>query len=572
MPSLIDATNSTRNNGNLHGHESVGLFPQTQAVADALTDAVACGRPLILQGPGVHDVLIDSSGIPVRIAGLVADLIERHDQWGLIGFTPAHGAEVLLENPAGNRLPPLPTTEHEPDEVLRRLSTATTRGFAVIIDNADDLFGAAQNSLSNHPSDRVARELFQSHGLEAAPLETRAPLIAIDRSGNLTEAIANRGGRSMIRAIGLPDRATLIKTTELIQSRAETDTHEFAPLADTVEAIAAAARGLGNDDLVDASKRCAVRGNMLSAAEVLRIKATELPQRSMGVLRLHNTSELPSIAEIPHLTRFLDQLKGSSHWPLGMCLSGPPGTGKSLSATLIAKQLGLPLVSLNLVMNSLVGESERRMHAALDRMYLGQRSEGGSSDGGTSERVQAALFSFIDPRLAGDILFVGTSNRPDLMDAASRDRFKTAIPILLPTATERASILCALASRAGMPLRNPSEASAPSTRPELATVTARDLHDLVAKACRLAGRSEFLDVDFLHAALDRTIPRDETRTSELMTLHAVRLCADLDLLPWKTGPQFDGDLPPFIDPIIDAQGHPIRSAIDNRLNELTGRG
>jgi hypothetical protein len=43
------------------------------------------------------------------------------------------------------------------------------------------------------------------------------------------------------------------------------------------------------------------------------------------------------------------------------------------------------------------------------------------------------------------------------------------------------------------------------------------------------GRSEFLDVDFLHAALDRTIPCDEARTSELITLHAVRLCADLDL-------------------------------------------
>jgi hypothetical protein len=78
-------------------------------------------------------------------------------------------------------------------------------------------------------------------------------------------------------------------------------------------------------------------------------------------------------------------------------------------------------------------------------------------------------------------------------------------------------------------------------------------------------RSEFLDVDFLHAALDRTIPRDEARTSELITLHAVRLCADLDLLPWKTGAQFDGDhLPPFIDGIIDAHGHPIRSAIDDR--------
>ncbi len=185
--------------------------------------------------------------------------------------------------------------------------------------------------------------------------------------------------------------------------------------------------------------------------------------------------------------------------------------------------------------------------------------------------MQAALFSFIDPRLAGDILFVGTSNRPDLMDAASRDRFKTTIPILLPTASERASIVCALAERAGMPLQNPTEASVVAVRPELATVTARDLHDLVAKACRLAGRSQHLDVEHVHATLNRTIKRDEARTSELMTLHAVRLCADLDLLPWKTGAEFDGDLPPFIDGIIDSHGHPIRSAIDQRLSELAGR-
>jgi hypothetical protein len=83
------------------------------------------------------------------------------------------------------------------------------------------------------------------------------------------------------------------------------------------------------------------------------------------------------------------------------------------------------------------------------------------------------------------------------------------------------------------------------------------------------GRSEFLDVDFSACCPRSTIPRDEA--SELMTLHAVRLCADLDLLPWKTGAQFDGDLPPFIG-IIDAHGHPIRSAIDGRLNELTRRG
>ncbi len=569
--------------------QPTGLYPQTASIADALTDAAACNRPLVLNGPGVHDVLIDHDGVPLRIDALLAALIERSGLWGLITFSPARRASVVIEGPDSASVPPLPRPDDDADEILRRLSCATERGYAVVIDHVDDLLGMSATGPSTHPSDRVAREIFDSHGLTSDIDRPPAPLVGIDRSGELGAALATRHGRPMVRSVALPNHTTLTAIAVLLDERSKVDDGTFASLLEPASLIAAAGRGLRCDDLVDVSRRCAARSVVMSTDEVLRLKAEELPRRSGGVLRLHDTTTLPPASEMTHVTRLVDELSKSAHWPLGVCLAGPPGTGKSFSAMLIAHRLGLPLVSLNLVMNSLVGESERRIQAALetaealapvvvwideiDRMYLGQRSEGGSSDGGTSERVQAALFSFIDPRHAGSILFCGTSNRVDLLDGASRDRFKTVVPLLLPTPFERASLITVLARRAGVPLEDESAANGVAGRPELAAVTARDLHDLVAKACRIAGPATHMRADHLHAALDRSIQRDESATSELMTLHALRLCADLDLLPWAAGaPVGDPDTyPPFVFPLLDALSCPRREAIDERLRVLGSR-
>lgn len=560
-----------------------GVHPQTAIVIDALIDAIACIRPLVFTGPGVHDVLVDFEGVPCRLDTLIAGLMERRAEKGLVLYSPAKGATVLVDHPRGATVPPLPRPDDEADEVVRRLCCATSRGFAVVIDRVDDLLGVSANGPSTHPNDRVARELFEGHGLDADFDSRPAPMIGIDRSGDLSAAFTARHGRPLVRTIALPDRATLEAVAALLQQRAATSPTTFAQWGSDPTSIASAARGLRSEDLVDVSRRCAARNRLIDQAEVLRLKAEELPRRSGGVLRLHDTSTVPDVSDMAHVSRLIAALQGSVHWPLGICLAGPPGTGKSLTSLVIAAGLGLPLVSLNLVMNSLVGESERRIQAALetaealapvvvwideiDRMYLGQRSEGGSADGGTSERVQAALFSFIDPRHAGNILFCGTSNRVDLLDGATRDRFKTVVPLLLPTFSERASLLAVMARRAGVPLEDESSARSVAARPELATVTARDLHDLVAKACRLAGRSSWMTTDHLHAALDRSIPRDEGATSELMTLHALRLCADLDLLPWRAGEPLGEpeSYPPFVFDLLDSHSRPQRAAIDERL-------
>ena len=146
-------------------------------------------------------------------------------------------------------------------------------------------------------------------------------------------------------------------------------------------------------------------------------------------------------------------------YPKGYILFGMAGTGKTVTAKALAKEVDMPFVELNLknIKRGIVGESEQRLNDAIktiDSMSpcvvfideidrLGSRGKsGGELDGGTSKEIFSELLSWLGDENRQAIV-IATTNRPQDLDDAMRrvGRFDGLVPMLLPNQKAREGIL-----------------------------------------------------------------------------------------------------------------------------------
>ena len=142
-------------------------------------------------------------------------------------------------------------------------------------------------------------------------------------------------------------------------------------------------------------------------------------------------------------------------FPKGMLLLGVPGCGKSLCAKAVAAEWQLPLLKLDPsnLYNKYIGESEKnfkRAMAAAERMapvvlWIDELekafAEGGSEDGGVSQRILGSFLSWMQER-RGEVFVVATANQiaripPELL---RKGRFDEIFFVDLPDADVRAEI------------------------------------------------------------------------------------------------------------------------------------
>jgi SpoVK/Ycf46/Vps4 family AAA+-type ATPase len=140
--------------------------------------------------------------------------------------------------------------------------------------------------------------------------------------------------------------------------------------------------------------------------------------------------------------------------PKGIALIGIPGTGKSLTAKMIADLWHLPLLRLDVgaLFGSLVGESEERTRRALSLaetiapciLWVDELEKAfafGSGDAGTSQRVFAHLLTWMQDKTA-PCFVVATANNiaalpPELL---RKGRFDEIFFLDLPSTAERREI------------------------------------------------------------------------------------------------------------------------------------
>lgn len=218
--------------------------------------------------------------------------------------------------------------------------------------------------------------------------------------------------------------------------------------------------------------------------------------------------------------------------PKGVVFFGPPGTGKTIFARALAKELNMPFVELNpeAYMESLLGESERNLKASFDLIdamspvvvfidemdRLGSRSSG-QTENETNRRLQNMYLSWMSSKNRKAIV-VGATNLPESLDAAMirEGRIDVMIPLMSPDADARYEILLVHLNVVRSVAHNLTEGQLREIAAETTYWKGNMLEELVKRAARMAFNrgSDVVEYEDMKEALADYRPKEDELKAE----------------------------------------------------------
>ena len=208
-------------------------------------------------------------------------------------------------------------------------------------------------------------------------------------------------------------------------------------------------------DLVDLARKRSVKPDILHLPPDLQgLVSSENPNAKLNSLVLPREL-MDRLQRVLHEYRQQDKLKqhGLSH-RRKLLLTGPAGTGKTLTARVLSYELRLPLykVQVDRLVTKFMGETSAKLRQIFDiiarekGVYLFDEFDaigGGRSldnDVGEMRRVLGALLQFIEQDTS-DSLIVAATNCPELLDRALFRRFEDVLQYALPTEDAREQLI-----------------------------------------------------------------------------------------------------------------------------------
>jgi SpoVK/Ycf46/Vps4 family AAA+-type ATPase len=252
--------------------------------------------------------------------------------------------------------------------------------------------------------------------------------------------------------------ATAEQIKSLIRSHFNDEIERFSTIALQVAAHEAkqghAALAFEIRELVDKEhhrKRQNIRHTSPNLDALVRRDDRETPKSALVIPNALNSR----IERVIHEYRQQHKLKahGLSH-RRKILLVGPPGTGKTMTARVLAKELRLVLYTIQMdrLITKFMGESSAKLRQIFDMIeqehgiYLfdefdaigGERSV--DNDVGEMRRVLNAFLQFIDQDIS-DSLIVAATNNPNLLDHALFRRFDDVLYYEAPDPEDRKRLI-----------------------------------------------------------------------------------------------------------------------------------
>ncbi|KKU32728.1 MAG: AAA ATPase central domain protein [Candidatus Uhrbacteria bacterium GW2011_GWE2_46_68] len=326
------------------------------------------------------------------------------------------------------------------------------------------------------------------------------------------------------------------------------------PKGITLEMLVHATQGLSlrqMQEILDETRR---HSDALNLSAIKKAKRKVLVDEYGDLMDIVEPARgLEDIGGLEHIKTFLAEvlhgIASGDHRlvPMGITLTGPPGTGKTAIVEALAYEAGFNFVKTKNIRSMWLGESEARMQKLVyalrdmapvvvmnDEADLAEaQRDSPHGDSGVSERLMKMWMEFLsDPKIRGQVLVINCTNRPDRMDAALKRSGRSDEIILLPMPSreERDPIFRVMFKR------HQVKTDITDLTPfVLATsgMSGADIEQVVLRAHRLASRENdgMVTGEILQNTIGDFIPGDNQQQIDMMTMAGLLACRSRRLLP-----------------------------------------
>jgi SpoVK/Ycf46/Vps4 family AAA+-type ATPase len=456
-------------------------------------------------------------------------------------------------------------------------------------------------SASTAPGQVHAIELLHRISYDDSIAKAKSRIIIVNYSDPMAELIVRADGYKSIR-INLPSHDERLSFIEFLQ-RLSKKKPKYGKLQKDISAneLATITAGMPLIKIESLYLSAGYNKKNITRKKIKESKSESIAQLAQDLLEVSEpTTSFKDVAGMKPVVDFFKllvaQIKAAQAGvPQTVLLHGVPGCGKTHIIQAIAHALGWPLIQLRQVRGPYVGQSEQQLELVITIVeqlkpvlllfdeidqLIGQRGTGGSGDSGTSERMLARLFNWLGGmENRGKILYIGTSNRPDILDAALLDRFRVSIPVLNPSKQDLSELVPIFMQRFDRRFENGiSIIEVAGTLSELQP-SGRSLQEIIIQAGFIADNdsgkvgSPIGDQHLLKACNDY-LPIEDPLEMEFIKLTSLSMCSSNTYLPWMgiDGLRADAQIPKDLisDEIVDQKsGRLNKTNLHKKLNELT---
>jgi AAA+ superfamily predicted ATPase len=211
----------------------------------------------------------------------------------------------------------------------------------------------------------------------------------------------------------------------------------------------------------------------------------------------------------------------------------------------------------------------------IDQMLSARSMSGQTASHEVEQRMLARLLEFMgDDRHRGEILWIGATNRPDLLDAAMLRRFDRVLPFMNPTLAQVRGLLSDLATVLGLRLEgNSLEWDGICETIHARNLSCDSIQKIIRHACEIAalppgGTGKRINPTEVQTALADYIPNHDPNRYLFMCLHSLAAVSFVSDLPWSRGSEVPGEFQAYVTTEDDIVTGIDRLAIEQTLRNI----